>query len=323
MRIAVTGQQGQVARALADAGPAQDVEVIRLGRPQLDLTAPETVARALQEAAASIVVNAAAYTGVDQAERESEIAFAVNGAGAAAVAEAARTLGVPVIHLSTDYVYDGKKSDAYIEDDCVAPAGVYGASKLAGERTVAAATGDHVILRTSWVYAPYGKNFVRTMLALAQSRDEVRVVADQCGCPTYAPDIAAAIIGIARNLLKSPVDPRLRGIFHMTGSGQTSWAGFAEAIFRFLAEKGLRTPVLTPITSADYPTPARRPANSRLDCSKIATVHGIKLPLWRDSLEVCLEQLITECSQPMGFGSRTTSTKGIPAKAAYRTIIKN
>src|SRR5271166_1517914 len=253
IRIAVTGRQGQVARALAEAGPVLNVEIINLGRPQLDLAAPETVGPALNDAAPDIVVNAAAYTAVDQAEREPEIASAVNAIGAGAVAEAARALGVPVIHLSTDYVFAGNKTSAYVEEDWVAPAGAYGASKLAGERAVAAATGQHVILRTAWVYAPYGKNFVRTMLALAESRDEVRVVADQLGSPTYAPDIAVAIVGIARNVLRNPSDPLLRGIFHLAGSGETSWAGLASAIFAFLAAKGLRKPALTPITSADYP----------------------------------------------------------------------
>ena len=294
LRIAVTGRQGQVARALAEAGPALNVEIINLGRPQLDLAAPETVGPALNDAAPDIVVNAAAYTAVDQAEREPGIASAVNGTGAGAVAEAARALGVPVIHLSTDYVFAGNKTSAYVEEDWVAPAGAYGASKLAGERAVAAATGQHVILRTAWVYAPYGKNFVRTMLALAESRDEVRVVADQLGSPTYAPDIAVAIVGIARNVLRNPSDPLLRGIFHLAGSGETSWAGFAAAIFAFLEAKGLRKPTLTPIASADYPTPARRPANSRLNCAKLARVHGIELPSWRDSLGICLERLTSE-----------------------------
>jgi len=291
IRIAVTGKHGQVARALTEAGPSLDAVIIPLGRPELDLAAPETIERALAAAAPDIVVNAAAYTAVDQAEREPAIASAVNGTGAGAVAAVARTLSVPVIHLSTDYVFDGSKTSAYVEEDGVAPASAYGASKLAGEQAVAAATGEHVILRTAWVYAPFGKNFVRTMLALAQSRDEVRVVADQHGCPTYAPDIAEAVIRIARNILRDRSDPRLRGIFHLTGSGETSWAGFAAAIFAFLAKQGLRKPVLTPITSAEYPTPARRPANSRLDCGKLARVHGIKLPVWRDSLGRCLERL--------------------------------
>jgi dTDP-4-dehydrorhamnose reductase len=170
---------------------------------------------------------------------------------------------------------------------------VYGASKLAGEQAVAAATADHVILRTGWVYAPYGKNFVRTMLTLAQSRDEVRVVSDQLGCPTYAPDIAVAVLAIANNLLNSPDNRLLRGIFHLAGSEETSWAGFATAISAFLAAQGLGKAVVTPISSAEYPTAARRPANSRLDCGKLARVYGVQLPSWRTSLTLCLQRLLT------------------------------
>lgn len=293
MRIAVVGKHGQVARALAEAGPSEpDVTVISVGRPELDLKSPETIERILSAAAPDLVVNAAAYTAVDQAEDEPDMAAAINGAGAGAVAETARALGLPIIHLSTDYVFDGKKTGAYVEEDLTAPASVYGASKVAGERAVAEASQNCVIVRTAWVYAPYGRNFVRTMLALAQTKDEVRVVNDQYGSPTYAPDIAVAIIAIARNLLSNPSDPLLRGVFHLAGSGETSWAGFASAIFAFLAMQGLRVPALTGIATADYSTRARRPANSRLDCAKLARVHGITLPSWRDSLEACLERLI-------------------------------
>jgi dTDP-4-dehydrorhamnose reductase len=259
----------------------------------LDLAVPATVQPALEAAAPDIVVNAAAYTAVDQAEREPVIAAAVNGAGAGSVAEACHSLGVPIIHLSTDYVFDGDKKSPYVEEDLVAPASVYGVSKLAGEKAVAAATNDYVILRTAWVYAPYGKNFVRTMLALAETRKEVRVVADQIGCPTYAPDVAMAIVRIARNLLGNPSDLQLRGIFHLTGSGETSWAGFASAIFASLAARGLPEPELTPIASTEYPTAARRPANSRLNCAKLARVYGIELPSWRDSLGICLERILS------------------------------
>jgi dTDP-4-dehydrorhamnose reductase len=194
MRIVVTGRQGQVARALWEAGTAQGVEVITLGRPELDLAVPETIEPALRAASPDIVVNAAAYTAVDHAESEPEIAAKINEAGASAVAAAAKTLCAPMIHLSTDYVFDGAKTSTYVEEDPVSPTSAYGASKVAGEQAVAAANSNHVILRTAWVYAPYGKNFVRTMLALAETRQEVRVVADQWGCPTYAPDIADAII---------------------------------------------------------------------------------------------------------------------------------
>jgi dTDP-4-dehydrorhamnose reductase len=294
MRIAVTGRQGQVARSLGEAGAAFNVEIVRLGRPQLDLAVPETVESGLKAVAPDIIINAAAYTAVDQAEQEPKVANLINGMGAGAVAAAASVLKIPIIHLSTDYVFDGAKKWPYVEGDVVGPATVYGASKLAGEQAVAAATDEHVILRTAWVYAPYGKNFVRTMLALAERRDEVRVVADQHGCPTYAPDIAAAIIRIAQNVLKDRSDPRLRGIFHLAGKGETTWAGFAAAIFDFLAAQDLRAPILTPIPSTDYPTPARRPANSRLDCSKLMRAHGIDLPPWRESLRICLERLTSE-----------------------------
>ena len=291
IRIAVTGRNGQVVRALSEAAQFHDVAVIPLARPDLDLGVPKTIEPPLRAVAPDIVVNAAAYTAVDQAEREPEIASLVNAEGAGAVAAAARTLHVPVIHLSTDYVFDGDKKSAYIEEDAVSPRNVYGATKLAGERAVAAATSDCVILRTAWVYAPYGKNFVRTMQALARTRDEVRVVGDQQGCPTYAPDIAVAIIGIARNLLESPSEPLLRGLFHLAGRGETTWAGFAGAIFDFLAARGLRKPILTTITTVEYPTSARRPSNSRLNCGKLARAHGITLPFWRDSLNNCLERL--------------------------------
>jgi len=265
-----------------------------MGRPQFDLTASEMVESTLSAAGPDIVVNSAAYTAVDQAEREPEQAKAVNENGAAAVAAAAHALAVPLIHLSTDYVFDGSKATPYKEEDSVAPTSVYGASKLAGERAVAAATPNHVILRTAWIYAPYGKNFVRTMIALGQTRDEVRVVADQCGCPTYAPDIATAIVTIARNLLSNPDNPELRGLFNLAGNGETSWADFALAIFAILRAKGMRAPVVTAITTADYPTAARRPAISRLDCGKLARLHGIRLPAWQDSLRTCLERLTVE-----------------------------
>jgi dTDP-4-dehydrorhamnose reductase len=291
MRIAVTGKQGQVVSSLAEVAPDLGVEVIPIGRPELDLLSPETVRPALINVRPDIVVNAAAYTAVDQAEKEPEVAMAVNARGSSAVADAAWTLGVPLIHLSTDYVFDGSKATPYVEEDAAAPANVYGATKFAGEQAVAAATPDHVIVRTAWIYSPYGKNFVRTMLALAEDRDEIRVVADQHGCPTYAHDIAVGIVAIARNLLDRPRDEQLRGIFHMTCTRETNWAEFASAIFEFLRLLGRRVPKIRPITTAEYPTPARRPSNSRLDCTKLARLHGIRLPSWRTSLRACLDRL--------------------------------
>ena len=294
IRIAATGKHGQVVRALVEAGPALGIEVITVGRPELDLAVSETVQPALTAAEPDLVVNAASYTAVDKAEQEPEQANAVNATGAGAVAAAACVLGVPLIHLSTDYVFDGSKPTPYVEEDSVTPSNAYGASKLAGEQAVAAATPNHVILRTAWVYSPFGKNFVRTMLALAQSRNEVRVVADQHGCPTYAPDIAVAIVAIARNLLSKPDDHQLRGLFHLAGSEETSWADFATAIFEFVAANGMHKPLVIPIPSVDYPTPAYRPENSRLNCSKLERVHGVQLPSWRDSLPTCLKHLTSE-----------------------------
>jgi dTDP-4-dehydrorhamnose reductase len=294
MRLVVTGRYGQVARALTEAGSLLGVEVVPIGRPELDLAMPETVHPALAHAEPDIVTNAAAYTAVDQAEREPNEANTINATGAGTVAAAACALGVPIIQLSTDYVFGGDKAAPYVEDDPVAPSTVYGTSKLAGEHAVAVATPNHVILRTAWVYAPYGKNFVRTMLALAATREEVRVVADHHGCPTYAPDLAVAIVAIAHNLLKKPDDPKLRGLFHLAGSGETTWAEFASAIFDFVAANGRRKAVVRPIPSAEYPTAAHRPKNSRLDCSKLARLHGVQLPPWRASLKTCLERLTSD-----------------------------
>jgi dTDP-4-dehydrorhamnose reductase len=288
MRLAITGKTGQVVSSLLNEGPQLGVEVVSVGRPELDLLIPETVLPALANSRPDVIINAAGYTAVDQAEKELGIAMAINGAGTGAVAEAAQTLDVPVIHLSTDYVFDGHKSAPYTEQDPVAPIGVYGTSKLAGEAAVRAATDNHVIVRTAWVYSPYGKNFVRTMLHLGETRNEIRVVADQRGCPTYAHDIAVGLGHIAQNLLSRPEENRLRGIFHLAGTGETNWAEFASAIFEWLRRQGKRAPVVIPITTAEYPTPARRPTNSRLDCSKLARVHGVRLPPWRESVEDCL-----------------------------------
>lgn len=292
MRIAVTGRGGQVANALLEkAAGMPDVALLAFVRASVDLTRPESILPALKSVRPSVVVNAAAYTAVDQAESEPGTAMSVNGAGAGAVAAAARTLGIPVIQLSTDYVFDGAKASPYVEADPVGPINAYGRSKLAGEEAVAAANPDHVILRTSWVYAAEGKNFLRTMLRLAEERDEVRVVADQIGAPGYAPDIAAAILSIARNLLDAPADAALRGVFHGTGGGEASWADFAEAIFARLARNGRKVPRLARIATADYPTPARRPANSRLDCTRLKAIHGIALPDWQDALDRCFLRL--------------------------------
>jgi dTDP-4-dehydrorhamnose reductase len=222
MRIAVTGKSGQVTSAL-QALKAPDIEVIAIGRPELDLLAPSMVGETIAKLKPEIVVSSAAYTAVDKAESDEAAAFAINRDGAGAIAAAAAELSIPVIHLSTDYVFDGDKPELYVESDPVGPVSVYGRSKLEGEYAVAAANENHVILRTAWVYSTFGHNFVKTMLRLAETRDELSVVSDQLGCPTSANDIAVAIVKIAARLSKDS-SPDLRGVFHLAGSAESNWA---------------------------------------------------------------------------------------------------
>jgi dTDP-4-dehydrorhamnose reductase len=291
LRIVVTGKEGQVARSLIALGPKTDVEIVPVGRPELDLADPATILPALAAARPDVIVSAAAYTAVDKAETEKELAFAINGQGAGAVAEAARVLGVPILHLSTDYVFDGAKPGCYLETDPVGPQSVYGASKLDGERRVAAATPDHAIFRTAWVYSPYGANFLKTMLRLGETRETLSVVADQQGCPTSAEDIARAIIEAARTLT-SDDGSQYRGIFHLTGSGRASWADFAEQIFAAAEACGRKTVTVTPISSDQYPSPVKRPANSRLSAEKLRDIYRITLPDWRQSTVKVVQTLL-------------------------------
>jgi dTDP-4-dehydrorhamnose reductase len=290
MRIVVTGSKGQAATSLLERG-GNEVEVVALGRPAFELTDRAAVLASLEAARPDVVVNAAAYTAVDKAEAEEAVAMRVNGDGAGHVAEAAARLGVPLLHLSTDYVFDGALDRPYREDDPTSPAGAYGRSKLAGEREVAARCEDSLILRTAWVYSPFGANFVRTMLRLNETRDEVGVVADQRGNPTSALDIADALIAMAARV-KQDSSPGLRGVFHMTGAGEGTWADLAEAVFQEAAARGRRLTRVKRIATADYPTPARRPANSRLDNEKLHRVYGFKLPEWRQSAAVCCARLL-------------------------------
>jgi dTDP-4-dehydrorhamnose reductase len=291
MRIAVTGSKGQVATSLLERA-GRKAEVVALGRPAFDLTDRAAVIAGLEAARPDVVVNAAAYTAVDKAEAEEAGALRVNRDGAGHVAEAAARLNVPILHLSTDYVFDGALDRPYREDDPTAPTGAYGRSKLAGEKAVAERCADSVILRTAWVYSPFGANFVRTMLRLNETRDEIGVVADQRGNPTYALDIADALIAIAARM-KDDSAPALRGIFHMTGSGEATWADFAQAIFQEAAARGRRQTQVKRIATSDYPTPARRPANSRLDNEKLARVYGLRLPEWRQSAASCCDRLLS------------------------------
>jgi dTDP-4-dehydrorhamnose reductase len=301
VRVAVTGREGQVVQALKERAAAAGVEVIAVGRSALDLARSETIAPTLAAARPDIVVNAAAYTAVDRAESEEATAVAVNAVGAGEVASAARRLNVPVIQISTDYVFDGALERPYLETDATGPVSAYGRSKLAGEQAVALAAPDHAILRTAWVYSPFGANFVRTMLRLGQQRDEVAVVADQIGSPTSALDIADAVLAVARNLVSRPEDQSLRGVFHMAASGEANWAEFAEAVFAEATAGGRKPVRVRHITTAEYPTAARRPANSRLDGARLAAVHGVVLPDWRGSLKACVARLLME--QQAGQGS--------------------
>ncbi len=292
MRIVVTGRQGQIAASLVERGRGAGVEVVSLARPEVDLLEPDAMARAIEAARGDVVVNAAAYTAVDRAKSEPDLAMRVNAEGARAVAAAAAGVGRPVVQISTDYVFDGALDRPYREDDPVAPVSVYGRSKLAGEYAVAAANPRHVIVRTAWVYSPFGHNFVRTMLRLGLTRGEVGVVADQWGAPTSALDVADALIAMARRLVAEPDNAGLYGAFHATGSLYTTWAGFAQAIFAQAATLGRKPVAVTPIATAQYPTAAARPANSRLDVGKLARVYGLALPDWPRSMEDCVERLI-------------------------------
>jgi dTDP-4-dehydrorhamnose reductase len=290
MRIAVTGTSGQVATSLARRCPP-GVELIRLGRPALDLERPETVAPALGSVRPDIVVSAAAWTAVDAAEDEPARAHAVNALGAGAVAEAAAALGVRVIHLSTDYVFDGTLGRPYRETDEPGPLGVYGATKLEGERAAAAANPRHLILRTAWVYSPFGRNFVRTMLDLAGRRDEIAVVDDQFGNPTSALDIADAIFATVARATDDPATVPF-GLYHLASAGEASWADLAEAVMAASAARGGPSAAIRRIPSSQYPTRAPRPADTRLDCSLASESLGIFLPHWRDVLPATVAAIL-------------------------------
>jgi dTDP-4-dehydrorhamnose reductase len=284
-RVLVIGRRGQVATALAAVDWGADIAVTCHGRDKLDLGNPATLRDKVVRIRPDLLINAAAYTAVDEAEREPDAAFALNRDGPAALAEAAAGIGVPLIHLSSDYVFDGLKGSAYVESDAVNPLSVYGASKEAGERALRERLAHHVILRSSWIYAGQGRNFLTTMLRLAREGREIRVVNDQKGSPTAAAEIARAVAMIARRLLAGGGD---YGTFHFCGQGVTSWHGFAAAIFALTGMEKVR---LAAITTAAFAAPAKRPANSALDCAKVTRVYGIRPAPWRESLTQCVAQM--------------------------------
>lgn len=291
MRIAVTGSRGQVALSLVERAAARgDVEVVAIGRPEIDLARPETLKGCLGAVAPDILVSAAAYTAVDQAEDEPDLAMAVNGIAPGLVAAEAAAAGIPVIHLSTDYVFSGEGDKPYREDDATGPKGVYGRTKLAGEKAVAAANPRHVVLRTAWVYSPFGKNFVRTMLRLAAERDTVSVVADQWGNPTSALDIADGILAVADRLAAGTAP---FGVYHLAGTGFASWADLARCVFAESGARGGPVAEVRGIATADYPTRASRPANSRLDTARLRRDFGWSAPPWQRSAAHVVDRLLS------------------------------
>jgi dTDP-4-dehydrorhamnose reductase len=291
MRVLVTGAQGQLALSLARRGAAvPGLELLTAGRPELDLERPETIEPAIRAAAPDVVVNAAAYTAVDAAEDEPERAFRINGAAAGEVAAAARRQGARVIQISTDYVFDGSGEGPYAETAPTRPLGVYGRSKLEGEQRVAEANPDHVILRTAWVYSPFGHNFVKTMLAAATKRSELTVVADQLGNPTAAADIADGLFALIGRW-RERTDLGLGGTYHLAGTGVASWFEFATAIFEEAAGLGLPAASVKPIRTADWPTRAARPANSVLDSGRFAADFGYRAPSWQQSMAAVVAEL--------------------------------
>ena len=293
--IMVTGGAGQLATALARAGGGA---IRRVGRPDFDFDRPDSLAAAFQAARPALLVNAAAWTAVDAAEAEPDAAGRANRDGPATLAALCADAGVPMIHVSTDYVFDGLKGAPYTEADPTSPTGVYGRTKLEGEQAVLAACPGAVVLRTSWVYSAVGKNFVRTMLGAAQRLPRLRVVADQQGCPTSADDLAAAILAIARQLGSGERRPDQSGVFHACGAGAATWHGLAMAVFQDAARHGHPVPEVEAIATRDWPTPARRPPDSRLHCGKLAQAFGVRLPDWRASVARTIDELLAPAPQP-------------------------
>ncbi len=287
MRILVTGHDGQVAQSLGEQ--AQGHELIFTSYPEFDLSKPETIEAAVAKIQPELIVSAAAYTAVDKAESEPELAMAINGDGPGVLARAGAKIGAPIIHLSTDYVFDGNLDRPWREDDPTGPLGVYGATKLAGEEAVQASGADNAVIRLAWVYSPFGNNFVKTMLRLAETRDTLNVVEDQRGCPSSALDIATAVLTVVDRWQR---DGASSGLWHFTGTGETNWADFARAIFAESAKLGGPVADVTGIPTSGYPTPAQRPANSRLNCDKFAADFGYRSPRWEESVAVVVGRLL-------------------------------
>ena len=284
MKLLVVGANGQVGTELCLLEP-NDCQIIGLGREKLDITNAEQVAAVIVEQQPDFIVNASAYTAVDKAEEEIEMAYAVNHNGPLNLARSCHALNIPLIHISTDYVFDGTSCRPYTEDDTTQPINIYGRSKLSGEVAVRESCPQHIILRSSWVFGRFGNNFVKTMLRLGQQRNELSVVNDQQGCPSAAYDIAEAIIKICQALALKDNQNAPWGTYHFSGTPATNWYLFAHAIFSAAAKLGGRVPSIMPVSSSEYPTPAKRPHYTVLNCRKIERVFGIQPPGWQAALD--------------------------------------
>jgi dTDP-4-dehydrorhamnose reductase len=301
-RILLTGSTGQVGGDLLRRLPAGSL--IAPGRSDLDLRDPESIKTLIRKVKPDWIINPAAYTAVDKAEGEPELAYAINADAPRAMGEAAAELGIPVIHFSTDYVFDGSGTRPWVEDDLTGPLGVYGASKLAGERALAQSGAVHLIFRTSWVYSSRGKNFLRTILHLAQERPELCIVNDQHGTPTWSRDLAELVVHVMKKIVERgtlngvSVEDTVRavqGVYHSSDSGETTWFGFATEFLRLTAaaRPAMRLARLVPIESSEYPTPAKRPSNSRLDCSRLRAVFGLTMPAWEESTASVIAEILS------------------------------
>jgi dTDP-4-dehydrorhamnose reductase len=292
MRILLLGGTGQVGTELRALSLPGHVELVALDRSELDLADALAITRVIARETWSAVINAAAYTDVDRAESEEAAAFAINAEAPSRLAAETAGRGIPLIHISTDYVFDGRKGTPYVEQDKVAPLNAYGRSKLAGERGVCAANPRHVVLRTSWVYSPYGKNFVKTILRLAGERERLTVVADQRGCPTAARDIARACLNVAMRCASEPAQAPY-GLYHFAGAGEATWFEFACTIVELAAARLGRSPQVVPIRTIDYPTPALRAADTRLDCTAIVRAFGVEPRPWRQAVAETIDCILT------------------------------
>ena len=292
--LLITGASGQLGHALAAQAAARGIGHRAVARPEFDFDEPSSLDRCFREAAPALVINPAAWTGVDAAESHADAAYRANRDGPARLAGLCREAGIPLIHISTDYVFDGSKGSPYVETDPTAPLGVYGASKRAGEEAVLSSGAQAIVMRTAWVFSAHGRNFARTMINAGRKTGALKVVADQRGTPTAAEDLAAGILDIAMRILQEGWREDYQGLVHATNQGATTWHGFAEAIFDAAAAQGEGRPAITPIATADWPTPVRRPADSRLDCGRLAQAFGVTLPPWEIATRRIVAAMLAE-----------------------------